>query len=28
MDDREVGSIIEPHITEIQSFKQDRKGRF
>jgi TP901 family phage tail tape measure protein len=28
MDDREVGRIVEPHVTEVQAFKQDRKGRF
>jgi TP901 family phage tail tape measure protein len=28
MDEREVGRIVEPHVTEVQAFKQDRKGRF
>lgn len=28
MDEREVGRIVEPHVSEIQNFKQDRKGRF
>jgi hypothetical protein len=28
MDSREVGALVEEHVTEIQAFKQDRKGRF